>query len=510
MPNIPLALPPGIVRPGTKYDARGRWFDGNLIRWHEGILRPWGGWTPIQWDNAGTMEDIDLAGPIRALRAWRDNNGTQVFAMGTHDQLWAFRETVLTDITPAGFVSGNVDASSTSGVYGAGRYGVGAFGVGEAGLETLLEANTWQLDLFGEILVAVAYSDGNIYWWEDPASTNDAVQIPNSPSNNRGVVVTPERFVVALGANNNDRRIEWSDQEGPTIWTPTGTNQAGGFNLTTAGGIQAGRRTQSETLIWTDVDLWRMRFIGGSDVYAITQAGSNCGSISRNSMVVLDNAAIWMGHRDFYTYDGFVRPLPSDVADFVFSDINIFQASKITAYSRAEFQEVVWHYPSAVSNENDRYVSYNFLGGHWAIGELDRTSGEDRGAFGFPMAADSAGKVYEQENPAGTYLDPIGNGLVPFVESGPIEIGRGDEVMMVRGIIPDMNTLGDAQLLLFGSIYPVENENIQGPFTLANPTSVRLTARQVRLHVQQIVPGTQHNNWRLGTMRLEAVTGGRR
>lgn len=505
MPFVPLAIPPGIVRPATLYDARGRWFDGTLIRWHEGILRPWGGWNPIQHFDDPNFVDIDLVGPIRALRAWRANNGTQVFAMGTHNELWAFRESILTNITPAGFTAGGIDATSTVGVYGQGPYGFGPFGEGFAGQETLVEANTWQLDLFGEILVAVAYSDGDLYWWEDPASIVAAVQIPNSPVNNKGVVVTPERFVVALGAGGNDRRIEWSSQEAPTVWTPTVTNQAGGFTLTTAGGIQAGKRTQSETLIWTDADLWRMRFIGGTDAYAITQAGSNCGVVSRNAMVVLDNSAIWMGQRDFYLYDGFVRPLPSDVSDFVFSDINTFQASKIAAYSRAQFQEVVWHYPSSASTENDRYVSYNYLSGHWAIGDLDRTAGEDQGAFSFPLAADSTGKVYEHEAVSGTYLNPASGPLVPFVESGPIEIAQGDNVMMVRSVVPDVNTLGTAELRLFGSIYPVEAEQEKGPFTLANPTSVRLTARQVRMRIDQV-----ENNWRLGTMRLEVVTGGQR
>lgn len=505
MPFIPLALPPGIVRPGTKYDARGRWFDGTLIRWHEGILRPWGGWLPIQWSNAGTLEDIDLGEPIRALRAWRDNAGTQVFAMGTPTALWAFREGVLTDITPAGFTTGSVDAMSTSGQFGQGAFGAGPFGVGTQGLETISEADTWQLDVFGEILLAVATSDGNLYEWTNPATTNDAVQVSNSPVNNRGVVVTPERFVVALGAGGDDRRIEWSDQENRTVWTPTATNQAGGFTLTTLGGIQAGRRSQSETLIWTDVDIWRMRFIGGTDVYSVQQAGSNAGAISRNSMVMLDNSAIWMGQRNFFSYDGFVRPLPSDVADFVFGDINREQASKITAYSRAQFQEVVWHYPSGSSVTNDRYVSYNFAEGHWSIGRLNRTAGEDRGAFEFPMAADVGGKVYAHENVSGTYLDPVGAALVPFVESGPIEIGRGDNVMMVRHVIPDTNTLGAANLTLFGSIFPVEVEQAKGPFSLANPTSVRLTARQVRMRIDQV-----QNNWRLGTMRLEAVTGGGR
>ena len=44
MPIIPIELPPGMMRNGTPYAARGRWVDGNFVRWHDGSLRPIGGW----------------------------------------------------------------------------------------------------------------------------------------------------------------------------------------------------------------------------------------------------------------------------------------------------------------------------------------------------------------------------------------------------------------------------------------------------------------------------------
>lgn len=502
MPFIPLRIPPGISRPGTKYDARGRWYDANLVRWYEGNLQPVGGWDPLVLTDETPVQGD---GPVRGMIAWRDLEGFPVLVFGTYKGIWAFREDLIVDITPAGFVEGFKDADLVSGQYGSGAYGAGFYGEGVAGSGVLTEATSWQLDTFGQVLVAVAHGDGRLLWWTDPTSTTSPlVEIPNAPSDNVGVVVTPERFVVAIGAGGDGRLVAWSDQEDPTTWTPDVANQAGDFPLTTPGTLMAGRRSRQETLLWTDVDLWAMRFIGGTLVYSFQQLGSACGVVSRHAMAVVDGRAFWMGERQFFRYDGTVRPIPCDVAEHVFGSINRMQASKITCFPRSQFSEVVWHYPSAGSLENDRYVTYNYRDDYWSIGELERTSGVDDTAFRFPIAADAQGRIYRHEVPNGSYEAPDGNPLIPYAESGPIEVGVGDRVMMVRGIVPDVNTLGGVQGELFASTFPVQSEVSQGPFPLANPTSVRLTGRQVRLRVEG------SDDWRVGTMRLDVVGGGRR
>lgn len=501
MPYLPLTIPPGFSKPGTVYDARGRWYDGNLVRWHEGVLRPWGGWTPVQTVAAGVGTDIDLAAPVRGMLAWRDGVQQPNLAMGVPSKLWFFRAGVLTDITPTGFASGTDDATITSGPgpYGSEAYSGGAYGYGVSGAEVLEECSTWQLDQFGEQLIACAQHDGKIYRKSDPSTTAAAAVIATAPTSCRGVVVTPERFVVALGASGDDRLVKWSDQEDPDTWTASSTNQAGDLTLVTPGSIMAGRRVGGETLIWTDYDVWRMRYIGGTLVYSITPIGSACGTLSRHAMAVADGKAFWMGQRGFFVYDGFVKAIPCEVGDHVFGSLNRQQRSKIAAYVRASFGEVVWHYPSEGSAENDRYVAFNYRMGVWTTGELERTSGVDAAAFGFPIAADSTGAVYQHEIVDGDY-----ESLTPYIESGPVEIGAGDRVMMVREIVPDNDTFGSLSMKMYSSTYPVTTETEHGPYTPTAPTKVRLTGRQVRLRVEGA------RDWRLGTVRLEVVPGGRR
>ncbi len=120
MALFPLKLPPGMSRPGTKYDAKGRWFDGTLVRWFEGVMQAIGGWQEIE--EAGSV--LDLTGVPRGAHAWRDNSDEPHVSFGTESKLYVFTSGGLTDVTPTGgggFTTGGADAIQTSGVYGNGN-----------------------------------------------------------------------------------------------------------------------------------------------------------------------------------------------------------------------------------------------------------------------------------------------------------------------------------------------------------------------------------------------------
>lgn len=393
----------------------------------------------------------------------------------------------LTEITPAGLTAGIEDATRET----------------VSGQQILKEATTWILDTFGQDAVACSVADGRLYYWTK-ATAGLAALIAEAPTGCSAVVVTPERFIVALGAGGDSRKVQWADQESVTDWTPTVENQAGDFIIASPGRIMAGKRSRGETLIWTDADLHAMRYIGGEFVYSFSLAGSQCGVVSRQGMQVVDGKAFWMGSRAFYQYDGFVQSLASEVGDYVFNDLNRDQISKVVCTSRSEFGEVTWYYPSGNATENDRYVTYNWREGHWAIGLLERTSDIDRGAFPFPLATDRGGRLYRHEQGT-SYLNPAGAALVPFAESGPVEIGSGQQVMHVLGIVPDEVTIGSVLMSLFTRDYPTAAETTHGPYAASQPVHTRIAGRQVRIRLVQGAAG-----WRFGTPRLDVYPGGRR
>ena len=259
------------------------------------------------------------------------------------------------DITPTGLTAGNEECTNPVG-FGTAFYGREYYGIARQEAVTITPATTWSMDSFGQYLVACSSSDGKVYEWQLSTGTI-AAPVANAPVNNRSILVTEERFLMCLGAGGNPRLVQWSDRENNTVWTPAATNEAGSLELQTTGRIQCGVRVQNQALILTDTDAHAATYSGPPYVFGIERIGTSCGIVSTQAVAVVDKGAIWMGSRSFYTYSGgAVSEVNCEVADYVFSDINHSQISKVAAVSNANFGEIWWFYPSGNSNENNRYV----------------------------------------------------------------------------------------------------------------------------------------------------------
>lgn len=489
---IPLELPPGIYANGTDLQASNRWLDASLVRWTEGTMRPVGGWAT---KTASTVTDVP-----RGALAWQDNNGDRWLAIGGFSELNVMNASgTIKAITPVGLTSGSESATVNSG-YGGGFYGAEFYGAARTESSSLSEPTTWSLDTWGENLVACSSADGGLYEWQlDFATPTVAAAISGAPTGCDALVVTEERFLFALGAGGDPRKVQWSDREDNTTWTPAATNEAGDFILQTAGAIQLGRRVRGQTLILTDQDAHTATYQGPPFVYGFERVGTACGAISRRCAVEAEGAVYWMGDGSFFRYaGGLVQEVQSDVADWVFSNLNTSQRGKVYAVANTKFSEVWWFFPK--STENDCYVSYNYKENHWSIGSLPRSCGVDRGVFRNPIWIDPDGNIYEHET--GTNY----GGASVYAESGPISLGAGENVMNVTDLYPDEETQGDVNVTFQTRFYPNDTEYTHGPYSMAAPTSVRFQGRQIRMRVE----GSRLAQWRWGVPRIEARPMGRR
>lgn len=495
----PVKLPPGMYANGTPYEAKGRWRTGNLVRWVEGRLRPVGGWSRL------TPAPMD--GVPRGLHAWSGLQAQRRVGIGTNTKLYAFDQNSLFDITPVGFVPGR-EVSIYGLGYGANLYGREAYGTVRSGSGLVLDASTWQLDNFGDLLVACATSDGKIYQWPNPA--NPAIPCPNSPTGCRGVFVTDERFLVAIGAGGDPRRIAWASQETIDTWAAATGNSAGGFNLQSNGIAVSSLKLPGQTLIFTTTDVHSFRFVGAPFFYGRERVGSSCGIVGPNAKASIDSRAVWMSYNNFYIYDGSVQALPCDVWDAVFPNFNVLQGAQVYGGTNADFGEVWFFYPSANSTVCDSYVVWNYKYNYWFTGQMQRSAWVDREVWPNPLAADEGGHLWQHET---GWLDN-GQTRVPnvYVTSGPIELGNGEQFLDVDQAIPATTTPTSLQVSFGLQRTPDDSTfgTTAGPYPLGargdGYVDMRFSARQATMTVQ----ATADTDWTFGPIRLMAETGSER
>jgi hypothetical protein len=393
----------------------------------------------------------------------------------------------------------------------------------------------WDMDNFGEDLVCNIRGAGIYYWHQSggltiPATNlNQAVTVggvsytPNqAPNSAAQIIVSPnDRHLIALGCDEYDPGkilardpllVRWSTEENAYDWEPRRDNSAGGQRLSLGSYVVCGLRTRQEILIWTDLGLWSMKYIGAPYIFGFDVIAEGLSIIGPNAAINAGNMLMWMDRGIFYAYSGQVQELPCTVRDYIFSDLNYTQQYKITAGRNHAFGEVMWFYPSAKSDEVDRYVIYNYVDQTWSIGQMQRTAWLDMGRSSYPVAADVQNHLLYYHELGD---DANGEPMPAFIESADIDMNAGDHFMFLQRVLPDIEFRGTSNQQSVG-ITVMQRNSAQDPKQVGARFSVdphtgqnwiRVRARQLSFRVESNALGV---GWRLGTLRGDLQLDGER
>jgi hypothetical protein len=393
----------------------------------------------------------------------------------------------------------------------------------------------WTHDIFGQDLV-LGLRDGAIYYWAASGGlTTPAVLLSSKvgaasvPTVARQVLVTDQdRRVIAFGCTDATSGaqdlllIRWTDAENPVDWAPTDINSAGDLRIPSGAEFVAARETKQEVLVWSDDSLHSLRYVGAPYIYGITRIGLT-NLVGPNAVAGAGDVMFWMGSNAFYRYDGRIASVPCAVRDYVFNDINLQQADKIFGGGNGGFNEVWWFYPSGSSEENDRYVTYNYQEDTWSYGSLERTAWLDRLVEDYPRAAAPDGYIYFHEIGSDDGSTNPVSAIEAWVESGPVEIGSGDDFGFAWRMIPDVgfrNSTGNptvsmtlkAQDWAGDTFTQTEDGTVMRSATVpveqfTQTTWFRLRGRALTLRVSSDAVGVA---WRLGVPRIDVRQDGKR
>ena len=424
--------------------------------------------------------------------------------------------------------------------WSASAWGDGTFGSSSA-IGSNNQLRLWSLDSFGEDLIACPRG-GSVYYWDYTTASTRAVALADlaganlAPTLGLQVLVSDvDRHVLVLGADPIDAPgtgrtgaidpllIAFSDQENAAEWQPLSTNTAGSLRCSAGSQIIGGLRARQETLIWTDVALYSLQFIGAPLTFGLTLINEGVSLIGPNAPVNTPTGIFWMDKKGFYAYQGAVQPVPCSVHSYVFDDFNEDQAFQVFGFLNKQFNEVGWFYCSGSSSTVDRYVTYNYVDQTWSIGQLARTAWLDEGIESVPRAAGYDGTsnyIYSHETGFDDDGAPMDN---VFIESADFDLGEGEDFQFIRRCIPDVKFTGNGgtdqtiNFVLKARNYPGESLTTDQTTAFTGTTTkidTRARGRQAAVRFESDddgAPGVRTGvGFRIGGTRLDLQPNGRR
>lgn len=422
--------------------------------------------------------------------------------------------------------------------WGSGTWSRGTWNSGSSTSPSASQLRIWSQDNYGEDLI-FNVRDGGIYYWDTSAGTSvRAIALEDLPGANLAPTVAKvvlvserDRHVIAFGCDpegapgvQDPLTIRFSDQENAAEWETTSLTTAGELRIGSGSEIIAAVQTKQQIVVFTDISVHAMQYIGEPYTFGVQEVSSSVSIMGPNAAVAVGDQVFWMGKNEFYLYNGSVVQVPCDVKEYVFSNLNSTQAYKVFAGHNSSFSEIWWFYPSSDSQENNRYVIFNYEQQVWYYGEMPRTAWCDRGTLGYPVAVSTDSYVYYQESGLddGSVNPPAP--LTPFIESSVVDMGEGDQFMFATRVIPDI-TFRNSTSPTPGVTMTIKARNYPGDAysqsyansvlkTASVPVEqftdqvfVRIRGRSMSLRVESARTGT---SWRLGDPRIDLRSDGRR
>ena len=401
--------------------------------------------------------------------------------------------------------------------YGLGGYGLGGYGTGTLGSNqtgTDLAAANWTSGNWGSIVIMCPLN-GGIYYWQPGSGFQTASLISAAPFYNAGIFISnTQQIVVAygssvpvgLGVQQQPLLVQWCDVSNFFQWTASSTTQAGNFVLSSGSKIVGGLAVANQNLLWTDIDLWAMNYVGPPNVFGFNKIGAGMGLAGPHAIQQLRGAIFWMGTSNFFVYSGgSPNVIPCPVWDFVFQNLNTAYIQNVCALPNTPFNEIGWAFPSlaSVSGENDSYVKMNILepGAPWDYGSLNRSAWIDQSVLGNPIGTSSGGVVYLHE----TTNDADGSPMSSSFTTGDFYMAEGQQFVFVDQVIPDFKwetftgtTSAQIQVTFNVSNFPGDTPTQYGPYTVTSTTEYISTRFRGRLMSVTVQSSDLGSFWRLG------------
>jgi hypothetical protein len=341
-------------------------------------------------------------------------------------------------------------------------------------------------------------------------ATAGTATLTNVIANAVAIQTTPERHVLAIGADNNSRRIAWCSREDYTDWNyASTTNTAGYIDVEANSPLRTIVPVREGALVFSDTEVFLVRYASLPYIFTVERLGETK-LVSPMATATFEGKCVWYSETGFRIFEGgTIVNVPCTVFDWITNDINI-NAARLRCFGawNGAFSEVWFFHPSENENECDRYVIWNYSENWWSFGYLARTAMSPASERVRPLMAGQDNNIYDHEY---GWLD-AGLTRVGQVWAETAQLGLGppsDRGIEITQLMPaNAEGTNSMRFRFYGKQTPEGAERTYGPYTVRADGYVdtRISSRDVRMRIE----ANQDIFWSLGTIRMDIAEGPRR
>ncbi|TFI59118.1 hypothetical protein E2493_06225 [Sphingomonas parva] len=444
MSYFALAAPPGIVSDDTTFASKGRWADGNNVRFYQGLPQTIGG-------NVNATSVIATFADVTKLLVYTVSGTTNIACAGqtlTRNVL----DVSSTDITPAAWTGG-------------GRH---------------------SLVMWGDVLLA-SNSGGKLF---QSIAGARATHVTQAPANITTLLVTGTRQVMALGCNEvvsgtfNSRCIRISHTESLTDWTPSSSNLSDEVILEGQEPIVGATLLGEHVVVWTSGALYLGSFTGDPSQPWRFGKVADVGLVALDAFAVRGATAYFMApDLRVYAYSIGQEPaqIPCPISREFMQDCGPEQRSNIFAFHNSKFGEVWFFYAGNGNSFPTSYIAFAVSETAaaqrpvWFKGLLGIDAIAEDPLLATPFSASETSLVTLQSTggPYGLFRFDCagagGQGAQPFwhITTADQYFDESQKRVLIRSVLPDLEGNGPAATMhLYVRGRPHETPLEKGPLGL--------------------------------------------
>ena len=227
----------------------------------------------------------------------------------------------------------------------------------------------WQFLQFGNYALATNGSN-KVQYYDINASSYFGDLATTAPVAKYITVVRDFVVCANIGAGTYPSRVQWSDINDPTDWTPGAASQSD-FQELPDGGDITGITGGEFGIVFLEKAIVRMSYIGSPLFFQFDTISRNVGCVEGGSIAQYGGVTYFLSDDGFYSCNGQqITGIGSEKVDrYFYANANIGNIDSISAAVDPERNLVIWNYTNVSGSRS--LLIYNFQTQKWCEADTD-------------------------------------------------------------------------------------------------------------------------------------------